>query len=106
MGQAQRRRAVHNTEAIAIPEITMPKQHIEGLLTQLHEKFATSDTSPEQEALMQQLQGQLAGWEGPTPPDGSVVSTAELLLEELKERHPQLAEVLRELVDGLGRIGI
>ena len=34
----------------------MPKQHIHGLLTQLHEKFAASDTSPEQDALLQQLQ--------------------------------------------------
>ncbi len=84
----------------------MPKQHIEGLLTQLHDKFATSDTSPEQEALMQQLQSQLSGWEGPEAPDGSVVTTAEMLLEELEERHPQLAQVLRELVDGLGKIGI
>lgn len=84
----------------------MPKQHIDGLLTQLHDRFAASDTSPEQEALLQQLQGQLAGWEGPTPPDGSVVSTAEMLLEELKERHPHVAEVLRELLDGLGKIGI
>lgn len=84
----------------------MPKPHIDGLLTQLHEKFATSDTSPEQEALLRQLQGQLANWEGPVPADGSVVNTAEMLLEELKERHPQLAEVLRELLDGLGKIGI
>jgi len=84
----------------------MPKPHIEGLLTQLHEKFASSETSPEQEALMQQLQAQLADWEGPAVADGSVVTTAEMLLEELKEKHPQLAEVLREVLDGLGKIGI
>jgi len=84
----------------------MPKQHIDGLLTQLHDRFATSDTSPQQEALLQQLQAQMADWDGPAAPDGSVVTTAELLLDELKEKHPQLAEVLRELVDGLGKIGI
>jgi hypothetical protein len=84
----------------------MPQPHIEGLLTQLHEKFASSATSPEQEALMQQLQAQLADWDGPAAADGSVVTTAEMLLEELKEKHPQLAEVLREILDGLGKIGI
>jgi Domain of unknown function (DUF4404) len=81
----------------------MPIHHINGLLTQLHEKFATSDTSPEQDALLQQLQGQLGGF---VPPDGSVVTTAELLLEELKEKHPHLSQVVRELIDALGRIGI
>jgi len=84
----------------------MAKQQITGLLTQLHDRFAASDTSPQQEALLQQLQAQLADWEGPAAPDGNVVTTAELLLDELKDKHPQLAELLRELVDGLGKIGI
>lgn len=84
----------------------MAKQHIEGLLTHLHAKFAASDTSPEQDALLRQLQGQLAEWEGPRPPDGSVVTTAELLLEALEEKHPQLSQVVRELITALGRIGI
>lgn len=84
----------------------MPKQHIDGLLTQLHEKFATSDTSPEQDALLQQLQGQLADAGGFVAPDGSVVTTAELLLNELKEKHPHLSQVVRELIVALGRIGI
>ena len=84
----------------------MASQHIEGLLTQLHERFATSETSPQQEALLRQLHGQLADWEGPTPPDGNVVSTAELLLEELDADHPHLSGVVRELIAALGRIGI
>ena len=84
----------------------MPKQHIEGLLTRLHEKFADSETSPEQEALMEQLQSQLASWEGPSPPDGSVVTTAEMLLEELNERHPHLSSVLREIINTLSASGI
>lgn len=84
----------------------MAKQHIEGLLTKLHDKFASSDTSPEQDALLRQLQSQLADWEGPLPADGNVVTTAELLLEEVDEEHPQVSSVLRELLAALGRIGI
>lgn len=84
----------------------MAREHIEGLLTQLHEKFAGTETSPEQEALMEQLQSQLAGWDGPAPADGNVVTTAELLREELEENHPHLSQVLREIIDALGRIGI
>jgi hypothetical protein len=84
----------------------MPREKIEGLLSQLHEKFADSDTSPQQEALMQQLQSQLSEWEGPKPADGSVVTTAEMLLEEVEEKHPQLSHLLKEILDALGNIGI
>jgi hypothetical protein len=84
----------------------MPREKIEGLLTQLHEKFADSETSPQQEALMQQLQSQLSEWEGPKPADGSVVTTAEMLLEEVEEKHPQLSLLLKEILEALGNIGI
>lgn len=84
----------------------MPTEHIEGLLGQLHDKFAGSDTSPEQEALLLQLQSQLEGWEGPAAADGSVVTTAEMLIEEMREKHPHVSQVLRELIDALGKIGI
>ena len=84
----------------------MAKQRVEGLLTQLHERFADSDTSAQQEALLQQLQAQLAEWEGPLPADGNIVTTAELLLEEVKEKHPQLSRIVSELLDVLGRLGI
>jgi len=81
----------------------MSKQHIEGLLTRLHARFADSDTSPQQQALLQQLQ---AGLDGSAPSDGSVSATAEMLLLELKDRHPVIAEALRELIEELGSIGI
>ena len=84
----------------------MARQKVEGLLTQLHERFADSDTSPQQEALLQQLQGQLGEWEGPLPADGNIVNTAELLLEEVQDKHPQLSRLVSELLDVLGRLGI
>lgn len=82
------------------------KETLEGLLTQLHERLASTDTSAEQDALLAQLQAQLSEWDGPKPADGSVVTTAEMLLDTLRERHPQLSAVLREMLDTLGRIGI
>ncbi len=84
----------------------MARQKINGLLTQLHERFADSETSPQQEDLMLQLHSQLAEWDGPKPADGNVVMTAELLLEEFKEKHPNLSLVVREIIDELGKIGI
>ena len=84
----------------------MSREKITGLVTQLHDQLTTSETSPEQEALLRQLHSQLENWEGGPAPDGSVVNTAELVLEELEDNHPQLSLVVREIIDALGRIGI
>ncbi|MES2624053.1 MAG: DUF4404 family protein [Pseudomonadota bacterium] len=84
----------------------MSAEKITGLVTQLHDHITTSTTSPEQEALLLQLHSQLENWEGAPAPDGSPISTAELLLEELDDNHPQLSLVIREIIDALGRIGI
>ena len=84
----------------------MTTEKITGLVTQLHDHITTNVTSPEQEALLLQLHSQLANWEGAPAPDGSPVSTAELLLEELDDNHPQLSLVIREIIDALARIGI
>lgn len=84
----------------------MAKEKIEGLLTQLHERLAASETSAQQEALLQQMQSHLADWEGPLPADGNIVNTAELLLETVEEEHPHVSRIVKEIIDVLGRIGI
>jgi len=83
----------------------MPKQHIEGLLGQLHEKFADSDTSPQQEAMIAQMQSELAEWEGPKPPE-TFVESADLLLQEIQEEHPKAARLLQEIINTLNNIGM
>ena len=83
----------------------MPKQHIEGLLGELHDRFADSDTSPQQEAMLAQMQSQLAEWEGPKPPE-DFEETAELLLQEVEEDHPLASKIIREIITTLGNIGV
>lgn len=83
----------------------MAKQHIEGLISQLHEKFADSDTSPQQEAMLAQMQSHLAEWEGPKPPE-NFQETAEQLLEEVEEEHPRAAALLAEIIRILNSIGV
>ena len=83
----------------------MPKQVIEGLITQLHEKFADSDTSPQQEAMLTQMQSQLSEWEGPKP-DDDFLETAELLLQEVEEDHPLAAKIVHEIINTLNNIGV
>lgn len=84
----------------------MPRDRIEGLITQLHEKLSDSDTSPQQEALMARMQSQLSGWEGDTPPDGDLRKTAELLADELEENHPRLAMIVKDIIQSLHNAGL
>ena len=83
----------------------MPKQHIEGLLSELHERFADSDTSPQQEAMLQQMRGELADWEGPKPSQ-DFYETAEMLLQDIEEDHPTAARLVREIINTLNNIGV
>ena len=83
----------------------MPKHHIEGLITQLHDRFADSDTSPEQEAMLARMKSQLAEWEGPKPPE-DFSETAEMLLQEVEEEHPKAAGLVREIINALNSIGV
>jgi len=83
----------------------MPKRHIEGLITQLHEKFADSETSEQQEAMLARMQSQLAEWEGPKPPE-SFTETAKSLLQEVEEEHPTAARLVREIINALNSIGV
>lgn len=83
----------------------MPKRHIEGLITQLHDKFADSETSPQQEAMLARMRSQLAEWEGPKPP-ADFFETAEMLLQEMEEEHPKAAGLVREIINALNSIGV
>jgi hypothetical protein len=84
----------------------MASRHIEGVLANLNRKFAGSETSPQQEELLQKLQSQLIDWEGPKPYGDDPAVTAERLAQELEIEHPHLSGVVRELIVELGRIGI
>ncbi len=84
----------------------MATPHIDGVMANLHRKFAGSETSPEQAALLQKLQDQLIDWDGPKPSGDDPAVTAELLAAELETAHPHLSGVVRELILELGRIGI
>mgnify|MGYP003386358457 CR=1 FL=1 len=81
----------------------MPKQHIEGLIGQLHDKFANTETSAQQDAMIAQMQSQLADWEGPNPPR-DFRETAELLYQELEDEHPTAARLIQEVINTLTNI--
>ncbi|MDY6981926.1 MAG: DUF4404 family protein [Pseudomonadota bacterium] len=84
----------------------MTKPHIEGLLQNLHKKFAGADTSPQQEELLRELQSQLIEWDGPKSTGRDPTVTAEMLAEQLDTEHPHLSAAVREVIAALSRIGI
>ena len=83
----------------------MPQQHLENLITRLHGTFGDTNTSPQQQQLLDDLRNHLDG--KPVSSDKlSLKDSANLLLEELEIDHPQAAGILREIVETLGRLGI
>ncbi len=84
----------------------MPREKIQGLITQLHERLSASETSPQQELLMAQLQSQLDEWEGPKPPDGDLRHTLQELLDEIREQHPKATAIAEEVLESLGHMGL
>jgi hypothetical protein len=87
-------------------EIILPKEKIKGLISDLHEKLSDSQSSPQQDLLLAQLQAQLDSWEGPKPANGDFKDATEELLEELEERHPKAARIALEILESLGHLGL
>lgn len=84
----------------------MPKEKIENLITELHEKLTAVDSSQQQELLLAQLQAQLDSWEGPTPANGDIKDIVEELFHELEEKHPKTARITLEILENLGHLGL
>ena len=80
----------------------MPQQQLENLITRLHESFGSTDASPQQQQLLDDLQRHSAGGSDTL----SLQDSANLVLEELEIEHPQTAAILREIVETLGRLGV
>ena len=76
----------------------MPQQHLENLITRLHDEISPGQSSPQQQQLLSELQSQ--------PPHPSVKDSANLLLESLEVEHPQAAGILREIIETLSRLGL
>ncbi|MAM69931.1 MAG: hypothetical protein CMP91_02130 [Gammaproteobacteria bacterium] len=84
----------------------MAKAKIEGLISELHERLAGDESSPQQELLLAQLQSQLDSWEGAQPADGDIKSLAEELFDEIEEKHPKAARVALEIIETMGHLGL
>ncbi|HQQ62349.1 MAG TPA: DUF4404 family protein [Pseudomonadales bacterium] len=84
----------------------MPRQHLENLITRLHEQFGDQASSPQQQQWMAELQHHLHNRNEPDVPDPGLQDTANLLLESFEEEHPKAAGIVREIIETLGRLGL
>ncbi|MCC7516695.1 MAG: DUF4404 family protein [Pseudomonadales bacterium] len=81
----------------------MPKQQLENLMTRLHDAFASTEVSPQQQQLLDDLYLHL---ETGNNANTSLKDSANLVLEELEIDHPKAAVILREVIETLGRLGL
>lgn len=84
----------------------MPKQTLEHLMTTLHERFGSDLSSPEQQKLLQDIESHIHGLNEEEPVDPGVKDTLNLLIEEVEEQHPQVATVVREVMEALKNMGV
>ncbi|MBP8030421.1 MAG: DUF4404 family protein, partial [Pseudomonadales bacterium] len=84
----------------------MPRQHLENLITRLHQEFSPGQSSPQQQQLLDELKNHLHNADQQAPVEPSLQDSANLLLESLEVEHPRAAGILREIVETLGRLGI
>lgn len=84
----------------------MPKEKIQNLLTELHESYGSSEPSAQQQMLLAEVQRHVHDMGTPEVQDQSFSDTLELLVEEMKEDHPQGAAIVTQIMKVLVDIGI
>jgi hypothetical protein len=84
----------------------MPKQKVEHLITDLHERFADDLTSPEQIALLDQVKSHIHNMNEAEPADPSFLETVEQLVTEIEVEHPTAASILEQILNTLKNIGV
>jgi len=84
----------------------MPKQAVQTLMTDLHERFADELTSPQQQALMEQVQSHIHNMDDAEQADPSFLDTVELLVADVEVDHPNAAAVLSQILETLKNMGV
>ena len=84
----------------------MPKEKIQHLITDLHERFGDSITSPQQEALIEQLNRHVHDMNTEEPADPDFIDTVDELIKEMEVEHPAATGVLSQVLEILKNIGV
>jgi len=84
----------------------MPKQKVQHLISELHDRFSDDLASPQQQQLLAQLQSHIHNMDDAEPVEPSFLETLDLLVAEVEIEHPHIASTLGQVIDTLKNIGI
>lgn len=84
----------------------MPKQKVQSLISDLHEKFGDDITSPQQQALMSQLEFHLHNLDESEPVDPGFLETMDTFIAQIEDEHPNAAVIVNKILETLKNIGV
>jgi hypothetical protein len=84
----------------------MPKQTALHLISDLHDRFGDEITSPEQQALLEQVKSHIHNMDEAEPADPTFLDTLSQLTAELEVEHPRAASILEQILTTLKNIGV
>jgi hypothetical protein len=84
----------------------MPKQQVQSLISDLHEKFGDDLTSPQQQALMLQLKSHIHDLNESEPVEPDFLATIDTFVDLIEEDHPNAAVIVNKILETLKNIGV
>ncbi len=84
----------------------MPKEKIEGLLTEISESIGEHKCSIQQKQLLEGVERHMHDMNESDKPDPKFIDTLELLLIEFEEEHPKAYTAIQEIINTLAKMGI
>ena len=82
----------------------MPKQQVQSLITDLHEKYGDDLTSPQQQVLMSQLKSHIHDLNESEPVDPGLVETIDAFIAQIEDDHPNAAVIVSKILETLKNI--
>lgn len=82
------------------------QESLDQLITRLHDLFGNDEVSPEQQRLMTELERHTHVAGSTEAPDPRPVDTLEAMLGEFEDDHPQVSQVLGQIVNALRNMGV
>jgi hypothetical protein len=84
----------------------MPKQKIQHLISDLHERFGDELTSPQQQALMSQLKTHIHDLDESEPVEPGFLETKDTFIAQIEDDHPNAAVIVNKILETLKNIGV
>jgi len=84
----------------------MPIESSKHLITELHDRFGLEIESAQQRELLRQLESHIHSLGEKEPVDPSFLDSLDSYFISVEQEHPNIASVLRQLIDTLKNIGV